>query len=175
MEFLEEYKCLINYHPGKANVVADALSRKVRMARLGVQEVKLVEEVLSMEADVDEGKISLRNLSIVTNLRKEIVDLQLSSKEFKEMKRRNHEFRVDNFGVMYFKDQLYVPNDEELKKKILDETHKSRYTIHPGETKMYQDLKKVLLWPGMNKYVRRCVLACLTCQKVKAKHNWALI
>jgi hypothetical protein len=49
MEFLEKYKCLINYQPGNANVVGDALSRKVRMVRLRVQEVRPVEEVLPMD------------------------------------------------------------------------------------------------------------------------------
>jgi hypothetical protein len=70
------------------------------------------------------------------------VELQLSSHEFwefkeKEMKRRNHEFLVDTVGVIYFRDRMCVLNDEELKKKILDETHKSRYPIHLSEIKMY--------------------------------------
>jgi hypothetical protein len=53
------------------------------------------------------------------------------------MKRRNHECRVDDGGVMYFREWLCVPNNIGLKKKILDEAHKSRSTIHLGETKMY--------------------------------------
>jgi hypothetical protein len=61
MEFLEEYKCPINYHPAKTNVVANALSRKVRMARLRVQEVKPVEEVLSLDVEAEKEKISLKN------------------------------------------------------------------------------------------------------------------
>jgi hypothetical protein len=96
MEFLEEYKCPINYHPGKVNVVVDALSRKVRMARLRVQEVKPVEEVLSLEAEVEKQKISLRNLSVVPNSMKEIMDLQKNKQELrdfkeKETKRDDHE------------------------------------------------------------------------------------
>jgi hypothetical protein len=65
----------INYHPGKANVVVDELSGKVRMARLRIHEVKPVEEVLLIDDDVDKEKISLRNLNVVPDLRKEIVEL----------------------------------------------------------------------------------------------------
>jgi hypothetical protein len=91
------------------------------MAKLRVQEVKPVKEVLSMDANVDKEKISLSNLSVVPDLRKEIMELQLSSHEFQEfkekkMKRRNHEFRVDNIGVMYCRDRWCVPNDKGLKK-----------------------------------------------------------
>jgi hypothetical protein len=50
MEFLEEYKYPINYHPRKANVVINAFSRKVRMARPRAKEVKPVEEVFSLDA-----------------------------------------------------------------------------------------------------------------------------
>jgi hypothetical protein len=82
------------------------------------------------------------------------VELQLNSQEFrefkeKEMKRRNSEFRVDENGVMHFRDRICISDNMELKKKILDEAHKSRYTIHPGESKMYQDLKKIFWWLGM--------------------------
>jgi hypothetical protein len=90
----------------------------------------------------------------------------MNSQEFeefteKEMKRENHEFRVDDGRVMYFKEQMCVPNDVELKKKILGEAHKGRYTVQIGETKMYQDLKKVF-WVTWNEEkccaIRICVL-----------------
>jgi hypothetical protein len=139
----------------------------VRIVRQRVQEVKSIEEVLSLDAKVEKEKISLRNLSVKPNLRKEIIDLQMSSQEFrdfkgKEMKRDNHEFCVDSDGVMYFRDRLCVPNDVELEKKIL-----SRYTIHPGKIKMYQDLKEV----GMKRDVVQYISMCLTCQKVKREQK----
>jgi hypothetical protein len=97
MKFLEEHRCSINYHSNKSNAVADELSRKIKMARLRIQDVKPVQEVLSLVAEVEEDKIFLRNLSLGLYLRKKIVDLLLSSQVFqdfmeKEMKIGNHEF-----------------------------------------------------------------------------------
>jgi hypothetical protein len=87
------------------------------------------------------------------------------------MKRRNQEFQMDDVGVMYFRDRLCVPNDKELKKKILDKGPKCQYTIYPRETKMNQDLKKVYWWPRMKKDLTHYVSICVTCQKVKAEHK----
>ena len=51
-------------------------------------------------------------------------------------------FQLDGEGVLWFKNRLVVPKDFELRKLILDEAHLSRYSIHPGSNKMYQDLKQ---------------------------------
>lgn len=59
----------------------------------------------------------------------------------------------------------------EFKKRILEEGHKSSLSIHPGATKMYQDLKKMLWWLSMKKSVPEFVYSCLTCQKSKIKHQ----
>jgi hypothetical protein len=58
-------------------------------------------------------------------------------------------FRKDDQGVLLFKDRIMVPNDAELGQQILDEAHLSRYSIHPGSTKMYQDLKQHYWWTKM--------------------------
>ncbi|XP_059629830.1 uncharacterized protein LOC132272753 [Cornus florida] len=59
----------------------------------------------------------------------------------------------------------------DLKRKILDEAHHSRYTVHPGDTKMYHDLKRQFWWEGMKRDVAEFVSRCLTCQRVKAEHQ----
>jgi hypothetical protein len=73
--------------------------------------------------------------------------------DFKTMEiiRESIDFREDELGVMHFRNQLYVPDDKELKKKMLGKVHKSRYVIHPGEVQMYQVLKKAFWWLGMKK------------------------
>lgn len=66
---------------------------------------------------------------------------------------------------------MHIPRLDNLRERILDEAHKSKYTLHPGGTKMYHDLKGMFWWPGMKRDVTRYVSRCLTCQKVKAEHQ----
>ncbi|GKD47955.1 putative reverse transcriptase domain-containing protein [Tanacetum coccineum] len=98
IELLSDYDCVIRYHPGKANVVADALSRKD----------------------------------------KELIRLPL-------------------FGG--------------LRGLIMLESHKSKYSIHPGSDKMYHDLRKLYWWPNIKADIATYVSKCLTCAKVKAEHQ----
>ena len=53
------------------------------------------------------------------------------------------DFRVDEEGILSSGERVCVPNNEELKMKILEEAHGMAYTMHPGSTKMYQDLKEI--------------------------------
>jgi hypothetical protein len=64
-----------------------------------------------------------------------------------------------------------IPNDAELRRDILNESHKTRYTVHPGSTKMYQDLKKGFWWQRMKCDIAEYVAQCPTCQQVKAEHQ----
>jgi hypothetical protein len=80
-------------------------------------------------------------------------------------------FKIDEFGVIRFHDRVCVPDIPEIKKKILEEGHKIGLSIHPGATKMYQDLKKLFWWPSMKKEVAKFVYACLTCHKSKVEHQ----
>jgi CxxC motif-containing protein (DUF1111 family) len=148
MEFLEEYRCPINYHPGKANVVTDTLSRKVKIARLRVQEVQPMQELLEQRNKVQEGRICVSNLKLAPDLRQEIGEVQKNDEDFqvgksKMLGKEDSNFKEIKDGTLYFRDRLCVPSTRDLRKQILDEARKSRYAIHPREVKMYQDLKKV--------------------------------
>ena len=81
------------------------------------------------------------------------------------------EFAAKNDGFLFYRDQVCVPNDDELKKSILKEAHSGSFTMHPSSTKMYQDLKTSYWWSRMKKYVSEFVTTCMVCQKVKAKHQ----
>lgn len=77
------------------------------------------------------------------------------------------DFRINENGVMRFKDGVYVPNIHENKKSILEEGHITRLSIDPGTTKMYQDLKKLFWWPGMKKEVDEFVYAYFDLSEVE--------
>jgi hypothetical protein len=79
-------------------------------------------------------------------------------------------FHEDVEGTLCFKERLVVPSREALKKKILDEAHTSRYSIHPGSTKMYHDLRLQFWWTRMKREAAHYVSKCDTSQKVKADY-----
>ena len=80
-------------------------------------------------------------------------------------------FTAKEDGFLYYRDQICVPNDDELKKSILKEAHSGSFAMHPGSTKMYQDLKTSYWWSGMKRDVSEFVTKCMVCQKVKAEHE----
>ena len=81
------------------------------------------------------------------------------------------DFSVKEAGNLYFQNRLCVPDDKELKKKLLFEAHNTVFTMHPGGNKMYQDLKQHYWWKGMKRDVTQYVSKCLTCQQVKVEHQ----
>ena len=74
-------------------------------------------------------------------------------------------------GFLYYRDQVCVPNDDELKKSILEEAHSGSFAMHPGSTKIYQDLKTSYWWSRMKRDVSKFVTKFMVCQKVKAEHQ----
>ena len=74
------------------------------------------------------------------------------------------DFAIDGSGGLLYKSRLCVPNDMELKRMILYESHNTVFTMHPGSNKMYQDMKQYYWWRGMKKDIFEYVSKCLTCQ-----------
>jgi hypothetical protein len=118
----------------------------------------------------------LSNITLTPTLRDEIIAAQKNDEGMGHIKRRMQEgdpkvpcFHEDVEGTLWFKERLVVPKKEALK-KILDEAHIARYSIHPGSTKMYHDLRQQFLWTRMKCEAARYVLECDTCRKVKADY-----
>ncbi|KAJ0814205.1 putative nucleotidyltransferase, Ribonuclease H [Helianthus annuus] len=156
VELLKDYDCEIRYHPGKANVVADALSRKERVKLHCVR----VQSDIQARPDI-QARISQAQHACVSQ--------DLMGKELPYHIKPDLELKDD--GSYYFMDCLWVPSLDDLRTLLMDEAHKSRYSIHPGSDKMYKDLRTRYWWPGMKKDIALYVSKCLTCLKVKAEHQ----
>jgi hypothetical protein len=133
LELIKDYNLEVHYHPGKANVVADALSRKAHCHCLSVVNLEIIPQgslnLLSIES-------TLKDRIIISQLHDEgikIIKLKLSQREAKYKC-----FHTDHQGVLWFNNRIVVPKDHQLRKQILDEAHLSKFSIHPGSTKMYQ-------------------------------------
>ena len=74
-------------------------------------------------------------------------------------------------GLQYFMDRVWIPRSGDLRQLVLDEAHTSRYSVHPGSDKMYQDLKTLYWWPNMKAEIATYVSKCLTCAKVKIEYQ----
>jgi hypothetical protein len=79
-------------------------------------------------------------------------------------------FREDAEGTIWFKDRIVVPKKEALKKKILDEAHTSKYSIHPGSTTMYHDLREQFWWTRIKRETTHYMSESDTCKKVKVDY-----
>ena len=87
------------------------------------------------------------------------------------LERKNAEFSLSPDGILHFKGRLCIPDDSQLKEQILSEAHSMPYSVYPGVTKMYKDLKEQFWWSGMKKEVAEFIAKCLNCQKIKAEHQ----
>ena len=118
----------------------------------------------------------MSQLRVIPNLKMMIRDAQKNDVKVQEVVQlvRNGDktdYFIDENRGLFYKSRLCVPNDMELKKKLMYESHNTVFTMHPGGNKMYQDLKQYYWWRGMKKDVTEYVSKCMTCQQVKAKHQ----
>ena len=169
---MKDYDFKILYHSGKANVVADALSQKGKvdkgqqLSRLWAMSV----EVVAINP-VERLTGLLANLVISNVLVDRVKLAQMKDEELNEVLDKTLNIVADSNSVIRFRGRLWVPNDDALRLDILEEAHRSRFLIHPGVTKMYQDLKRTYWWIGMKRDVVDFVSKCQTCQLIKAQHQ----
>ncbi|BFG34988.1 hypothetical protein CerSpe_212620 [Prunus speciosa] len=184
MKLIKDYDFTLEYHPGKANVVTDALSRKLRgvVASVMAQEWRMLE--IASEVDLipttDEENVFLGSMIVQPSLISKVIqeqaqDVGLRAKMVELTIEPTFigpsEWTIGNDGGLRYRGKLCVLEYENLKRDILEEAHCSKYTVHPGSTKMYKDLRRRFWWIAMKKEVGEYVSKCLTCQQVEAEHQ----
>ncbi|GKB44473.1 putative reverse transcriptase domain-containing protein [Tanacetum coccineum] len=155
LELLSDYNCEIRYHPGKTNMVADALSRKERSKPLRVRALVM---------------------TIWLNLPKQILSAQSEAKKEENFINEDLHGMINKLerradGTLCLNKRSWILCFGELKVLIIHESHKSKYSIHPGSDKMYQDLKKLYWWPNIKAEIATYVSKFLTCAKVKIEYQ----
>ncbi|GJW39794.1 putative reverse transcriptase domain-containing protein [Tanacetum coccineum] len=135
IELFSDYECEIRYHPGKANVVVDALSRKERVKPKRVREI-----AMTIQSGV------------------KIMILAAQSEAFKEenapaerLQGLDQQMERKEDEILYFMDRIWVLLVGGVRTIIMDEAHKTRYYVHLGEDNMYHDLRDMYWWPGMKR------------------------
>ena len=158
LELFKDYDCIIDYHPGKANVVADALSKEI-VAAMSLQhnEWRLVDDGVILVQLTTQPILKQMMISVQKN------DVELQKKVQMVRDGDKTDFSVKEAGSLYFQNRLCVLDDKDIKKKLLFEAHNTVFTMHPGGNKMYQDLKQHYWWKGMKRDVTEYVSKCLMC------------
>ncbi|GJR66282.1 hypothetical protein Tco_0012347 [Tanacetum coccineum] len=122
IELFSEYDCEISYHPSKANVVADALSRKERVKPKRVRAMNM-----TFQSSIKDKKLAAQK-----EASNEPAEMQRGIDEL--MERRSD-------GALYYMNRIWVPLKGDMRTLIMDEAIKSKYSVHPGADKMYYDLR----------------------------------
>ncbi|GJV37492.1 putative reverse transcriptase domain-containing protein [Tanacetum coccineum] len=152
IELFSDYDCEIRYHPGKANVVVDALSRKEK---------------------VKPKRVRAMNMTLQSSIKYSILAAQKEASDESAKLQKGLDEMIDfrSDGALYYLDRIWVPLKGDVRTLIMDEAYKLKYSVHPGADKMYYDLRDRYWWPRMKKDIAVYVSSCLTCLKVKAEHQ----
>ncbi|GJT10731.1 putative reverse transcriptase domain-containing protein [Tanacetum coccineum] len=136
--------------------MANALSQKEREKPLRVKAL-----VMMVHTDLPQRILNAQTEA----MKKENVEAEKLGRLLKPI------FEIRSDGIRYFDKRVWLPLYGGLRELMMHESDKSKYSIHPGSNKMYQDLKKLYWWPNMKAEIATYVSKCLTCAKVKAEHQ----
>nr|GFC37933.1 putative reverse transcriptase domain, ribonuclease H-like domain, aspartic peptidase domain protein [Tanacetum cinerariifolium] len=158
LELLADYDYEIHYHPRKANVIADALSRKRIIKSRQIKPLRVRSLIMTIHSNLPSQILEAQTEAI----KEENVQAE-------NLRRMEKAFEILTDGTRCIKNLIWLPLFGNLRNFIMHESHKSKYSIHPSSDKMYQDLKKLYWWPNMKAIIAEYVGKCLTCSRVKTE------
>ena len=174
MELIKDYDCTIEYHPRKANVIVNALSRKFSGSLSAMDELRSMDVALAVD-DMGVLLANLRIRPIMVERIKAAQDRDEFLKKIKEgiRKRKTYQrsYRMMDDGTLMVGNRVCVPEVDQIRQEIMEEAHCAAYALHPGSTKMYRNLRDSYWWPGMKKDVANYVAKCSVCQQIKTEHQ----
>jgi hypothetical protein len=176
LELIKDCEQEIHYHPGKANVVADALSGKSQVNMLAAHPMPY-----ELAKEFDRLRLRFLNntqgvtVELEPTLEQDIRKGQKDDEKINEIRQliidgKGPDFR-EEAGVVWFKDRLCVPNIKSIRELILKEAQETVNSTHPSSKKMYQDLKKRFWWYCMKREIAEYVARCDSCERIKAEHE----
>ncbi|KAF8110678.1 hypothetical protein N665_0080s0013 [Sinapis alba] len=174
MEFVADNDLDIAYHPGKANLVEDALSRRREEVSAERETWEMEEMVRSLHLNTLTGQYEPLGLEAVdqADLLTRICQAQGLDENLKKIASNDKtEYQTASNVAILVNGTISVRNNQKLKEEIMRQAHKSKFLVHPGLNKMYRDLKRYYHWVRMKSDVVEWVSRCPTCQLVKAEHQ----
>jgi hypothetical protein len=173
LELIKDYDVRINYDLGKANVVADPLSHK-KYCNATLMRPELHQEFGYLNLVMVHETTT--TIEMEPTLEAEIKKAQLEDEKMKEIwqlikENKTSDFTEDDHGTLWLISQICIPNRKSIRELIVWEAHDSTYSIHPGSTKMYKDLKTKYWWHSKKRDIAEYVSLYDTCQRVEAEHQ----
>jgi hypothetical protein len=167
-EYLQQFDYSIEYKPGKFNLVADALSRredkKVEQEEEVIEEKSILNTVIEVQTNCKINDELINRIKIGYTTDNSCQNILTNPRNY------HNTFQIRN-GLIYCNQQLYIPNHNEIKNKLLEEAHDIPISGHVGIAKTIDLLSRTYYWPKLHEDVKEYITSCLPCQSNKARNS----